>query len=183
MLTPHEPLIKTVKIDETENWCPEIRRRVKRIFGVYLFDARRRVHCCEIASSHELHFVRESQAEFHDETTEEEREEIARILMEGDAATDPISYIHCSRLDNAPEFDEGFLPQGEIGVCKVYNSHRPEERKAEDEADAAYDDRTKEEWESFDLSDEEIEAWKEAADKATAEAIEEAMEYSHQNCI
>jgi len=181
-LTPHKPLLKIVKIDETDHWCKEVTDLVRRIFGVYVFDARKRVPCCEQTPSFELHFL-ESQADWSmedQEPSEEIRDQVDNLLFEGDSQTEGVTYIHCSHIENAPTIKEGFCPDGTMGVYKIYHPYKYKtERDDQDKADAEYDAKSKEEWENIDYSsadDEEMNAWKEESDKATDEAIEELFE-------
>ena len=45
---------RVVLIDETEYWDATLVKQAGKIYGVYLFDANRLVHCCEMAGSREL---------------------------------------------------------------------------------------------------------------------------------
>jgi hypothetical protein len=107
--------IKVLKVDQTEYWCDEIKKKVKRIFTVYLFNPNKRVHCCEITPSYECVFL-EYQIDFPDDISEEERD---RIYMEVTEVQEDVAYYHCSGIDNLPEFKLGFFPEGMMGVCSA----------------------------------------------------------------
>ncbi|MHB9130368.1 MAG: hypothetical protein ACYDBB_04655 [Armatimonadota bacterium] len=51
------PDLRLAYLDETEHWAEEIVRSAGRIAGIYVYDARLRVHCCEITASYELHLA------------------------------------------------------------------------------------------------------------------------------
>jgi hypothetical protein len=181
-LTPYKPLLKIAKIDETANWCEEVQKLARRVFGVYVFDARRRVHCCEFVPSHELHLI-ESQPGYAE--TLEETDKVLDIINEGDSQSQKVIYIHCSQIENASNIMEGgFIPDEgvKIGVYKLYQGDYmlyQDNRDTQDKADAEYDAKVKEEWENLP-NDEETEAmiaaWKEEGEKATAEEIEEILD-------
>ena len=44
-------------LDETQVWAEEVVRSAKQVFGLYVFDQNRRVHCCEFTPSYECLFV------------------------------------------------------------------------------------------------------------------------------
>ncbi|HBF33400.1 TPA: hypothetical protein DDW35_02430 [Candidatus Sumerlaeota bacterium] len=110
--------IKILKIEQTDNWCEAIRNKVKRIFGVYLFDSKRRVHCCEFTPSYECVFV-ESQAEFFDASDDAEIENIEEEIRRGDSQTDMVSYLHCHKLESFPRFKIRYLPKENAGVAML----------------------------------------------------------------
>ncbi len=86
--------------DETTNWLDKdlIRRCGGRILGVYMFDERRQVHCCELAPSFELHFL-ESILSVSSENWRE-REELEEQLRAADRESPPVQYIHTHQLQS-----------------------------------------------------------------------------------
>jgi hypothetical protein len=83
-----------VKLDETDFWAEEIVDKVGRIFGTYIYDVNRRVHCCEFTPSYELLFIGSqwSNAELMDRGSDDLDSEIRA----GDAQTEAVRYIHGS---------------------------------------------------------------------------------------
>lgn len=85
-----------VKIDESEYWTDSIRQRVKRVWSVYLLDASRHTHLCELAPSYWLEFV-ESYPEHLPETDESERDKLSETIAEEAAmCSDQDMYVHVS---------------------------------------------------------------------------------------
>jgi len=113
--------IKLLKMDETDNWfieeCPH-KETIKTVWGVYVFDPNWRVHLCEFTPSSELHKI-ETQIEFHDGGTDEEREEIEDWFREHEDWSEPITYMHCHDIDEAKSFKEGWFPTMSVGVCRM----------------------------------------------------------------
>jgi hypothetical protein len=109
-----------VKISELEWWCEDVQAMTKRIFGVYALDRRQHFHLCEMCASYELWFV-ESQYEDTDEVAEDDdrRDELNRIILEGDGYTEPVTYMHRKEID--PMFlrgrrcRPGWLPKNDDG--------------------------------------------------------------------
>jgi hypothetical protein len=109
--------INILKVDETAHWSEEIRERVERIWGVYLFDQNWRIHLCEFTPSYELHRL-PSQVivpdwEYH------RHDEIEGEIMDGERFDDAVVYVHCHRLDGLDHFKEGWFPDGTMGVCTM----------------------------------------------------------------
>lgn len=104
--SPHEspptmkPELYVVKIDETKYWAEDIIEKAGRIFGVYIYDKNRRVHCCELTPSYELRFI-ESQTEKRvDDTVYDE-------ILRADAYSEGWRYYHCHVLEGLPALPEG----------------------------------------------------------------------------
>jgi hypothetical protein len=91
MSTPHW---KIVAIEETRDWDSKALHAWKtgRMWGIYLFDANRQLHCCEITPSYELHFI---------ETITEKliTEQVYDAIMLADRACDDVKYVHCRSID------------------------------------------------------------------------------------
>ena len=98
------PAIHVIAMEETANWCEEIRTRAGRLFSVYLYDRRRHVHACELTPSYELHFYKTVfTAEFPKTAEgEQERDDLEREIMLADAQTEPVSYLHVHETDALP---------------------------------------------------------------------------------
>lgn len=104
---------KLVSIDETRFWDNSITARAGRVFGVYLFDANRVVHCCELTPSYELYPVASFPLIDIDRTDARSLED---ELREHD--TDEVTYIHCTGIDAMREacfhdFGEEEIPEGD----------------------------------------------------------------------
>ena len=92
----HDPILpdfRLIALDETRGWhLPEHEGTYERIETVYLYDANRPVHLCEITPSYELfplycHAVGESVPE-----------ELEELMLSDIDAYDP-TYMHCSAVD------------------------------------------------------------------------------------
>ena len=115
------PDLWLVKIDEREHWLdPAILDRTNRIYGVYVFDRRKHVHCCSFEATYELTFLG-SQYDYARELTDEESEELADAIREGDGQCEDVSYWGVHDIDRmtANTFREGCLPAEGNGGMKV----------------------------------------------------------------
>jgi hypothetical protein len=108
------PRYCVVKLDETRCWSPDIVRRAKRVLCVYLFNATRRVHCCEFMPSYECLFV-ESQWD-NPELPDCESDRLSVDILQGDNASEPVRYFHCHQIDDLPRIDEGDVSVGLIDL-------------------------------------------------------------------
>ena len=125
------PEIRVLKADETEYWCDEIKAKVKRIFGVYVFDWRRHVHCCELTPSYECHFV-EDQAEYVDGLSDGEIDKLDDLIREAQAHNDPVRYYHCSNIDSLPMMANKYsFPKGTHGVYVFTEEGDPEPKDSD----------------------------------------------------
>lgn len=88
--------LRIVALDETHFWSDEIRAKVGRIWGLYLYDANRQVHCCELTPSYELFAIRSAVGGEISEETEEDIMEADRISGE------QCIYTRCSAIDKLP---------------------------------------------------------------------------------
>ena len=86
-----------VAMEETANWEKHITEQAGRIFAVYLFDRRRRVHCCELTPSYELHWLYDTFVSPN--LSDRESEKLDEEIMLGCAETPPVSYFHCHEID------------------------------------------------------------------------------------
>ena len=126
------PAVHLVLIEETENWCDEIKAKAGRLFGVYLFDRNRRVHACEMTPSYELHFLKTIYTREFPDTPEGERERDAleMEIMLGDAGADPIRYFHTHVIDGLPT----------ISLAKWSAKHYREIRDGFDDEEKLHDE-------------------------------------------
>ncbi len=116
------PEMCVVKEDETEYWDKPFRKRhkIKRIFGVYVFNRRKACYLCEMTPSYELRFFG-SQWEGedgYDAEDENAAEKIDDAIRDGDRDTEEWSYMHCADVDRLLEtvIKEGcFPPEGKAG--------------------------------------------------------------------
>ena len=108
--TEIKPDIRIVKLDETGFWMDEwLVSHAGKIFGVYMYDASKQTHCCEVTPSYELHFI-ESQPLAYQED-EAIREKMDEHLRDGDIETDPIRYTHVRDIERIAEVVEGKFPE------------------------------------------------------------------------
>lgn len=80
-----------VKLDETEYWCEDIQKVAGKLYGVYAYNPKKHVHCCELAPSYELVFVGTTTENFVDDTINE-------MIMENDEVGE-VRYFHVSYID------------------------------------------------------------------------------------
>lgn len=104
------PRFSLVRLDETKFWADEDVRRAKQIFGLYVFDQNRRVHCCEFTPSYECLFV--SSAIGNTDLDETAAERLDSDIREGDLGMEPVKYIHCHEIDALPKIGEQDLKVG-----------------------------------------------------------------------
>ena len=131
MLDPNKPRLPMIaKLDETANWeLPVwIKKYIKRIFGVYVFDRSVGHYLCELAPSAELHFVKSDY-----EVTDaywltpnlldlRAQEKIADYFAEGNVAInpDPVTYVHLSNIDAMSRIAKGeYPPEGKSGIIEL----------------------------------------------------------------
>ena len=127
-----KPCIRVAKIDETFHWIEPYPEVAGRIWGVYVYDANRVVHCCEVTGSYELHFV-ESQ------TMVRVSDDIQMEMLDGDRDTPAVMYLHCGSLDDAEEIDIEHdpcnpYPKGGIGTFILFESYDGDSDAAIEEA-------------------------------------------------
>lgn len=96
MTRPHFYVLRR---DETEYWLDQdlVRRCGGNIFGVYYFNATRRVHCCEFTPSYEMEFMESIPLARPDDDVEADK--VYAELMTGDAQCDGVQYLHCRSVD------------------------------------------------------------------------------------
>jgi len=103
-----KPDWRYIAIDETQHWCDaEIVEACKRLFGIYVFDARSYVYCCEITPSFELHFLRNESLE----VPEEQSERVYDALTEAGAGGDDVHYRHVRSIDVGSCKQVGYEPE------------------------------------------------------------------------
>lgn len=86
-----KPRLRLAYLDETEDWAEEIAQVAGRIAGLYIYDPRRWVYCCEITPSYELYLA--------GYLTEHHVSDKVQIEMVQAAECGSIHYIHCWRLN------------------------------------------------------------------------------------
>ena len=116
------PDLWIVKIDEREHWLdPVVLERTNRIYGVYVFDRRKHVHCCSFEATYELTFLG-SQWDYSRELDDEETEDLDERIREGDRQCEDVSYwgVHdIQRMLDENTCREGCLPAKGNGGLKV----------------------------------------------------------------
>lgn len=93
---------RVVVIEETQYWEESLANHAGSIYGVYLFDANRKVHCCELTASYELHPL-EVAVRDYEKCSDEIRD---LIESEWNLSTD-IVYMHAYSVDQMPTFPVG----------------------------------------------------------------------------
>ncbi len=113
---PIKPRFNLLRLDETKFWAEEVVRKAKQIFGLYVFDQNRRVHCCEFTPSHECLFV--GSAIGNTDLDETDAERLDAEIREGDLGTQPVKYIHCHEIEALPKISEQDLKVGvaDLGI-------------------------------------------------------------------
>lgn len=87
---------KIVAIEQTSYWNPEIVEKTGRLFGTFLFDASRQVHCCELTPSYEMHFIETLAENMIDDETD------AMIRDADIVGQNEVEYWHCHSVDSWP---------------------------------------------------------------------------------
>lgn len=132
--------------DETANWLDAelIERCGGKIIGVYLFDERRHVHCCEITPSYEMEFLQsipyrhrecpagpslsEEMEELAVAQWERDREEVEGLLRKGDAeGSEPVSYFHVRSVKTDKLITRGFYDADQTPCCLLVSEATEEE--------------------------------------------------------
>jgi len=93
---------RVIVVDETQYWDARLVEGAGRIFGVYLYDANRRVCCCELTASYELYAL-EPAIMNYDTCSEADRDEIHEAFGQ---YTEPVHYVHCYQVDDALTFPQ-----------------------------------------------------------------------------
>jgi hypothetical protein len=99
-----------LRLDETKFWAEEVVSKANRVFGLYVFDQNRKVHCCEFTASYECLFV--GSAIGNTDLDETAAERLDNAIREGDLETEPVKYIHCHEIDALPKIGEQDLTVG-----------------------------------------------------------------------
>ena len=92
-----KPDFRIYKQETTEYWSEDIRSRAARLFGVYLFDVNRHVHCCELTPSFEMNYLGPTWTEGIED--DEARQSLFEDILEGDAETDLVRYVHVGSVE------------------------------------------------------------------------------------
>ena len=110
------PRFNLLRLDETKFWAEEVVRKAKQIFGLYVFDQNRRVHCCEFTPSYECLFV--GSAIGNTDLDDDVAERLDAEIREGDLGTEPVKYIHCQEIDALHKIGEQDLKVGvaDLGI-------------------------------------------------------------------
>lgn len=92
-----KPHFKVVAINETSDWRDDFIVKCGRLYGLYLFDVNRHVHCCELTPSYELHFIETVAEKEIDDYTD-------ALLREANAQCQrDVEYYHCNVIDRMHE--------------------------------------------------------------------------------
>ena len=111
-----KPDIKYVKIDDTYHWNEEWRARhgIKRMVGVYVFNANEYTYCCEMTPSHWLEYI-ETQPEVDLDVEPEVYGELCDEVMEAAWESDNDMYMHVSCVK---EGRTGIIEIGDLDGCE-----------------------------------------------------------------
>lgn len=115
------PDMWVVKIDEKEHWLdPVVLDKTNRLYGVYVFDRRRHVHCCSFEATYELTFLG-SQWDYTRELDDDETNDLDERIREGDGQCESVSYwgTHDIECMIANACREGCLPAKGNGGYKI----------------------------------------------------------------
>lgn len=102
MTTPHWYIYRQ---DATQYWDdPDlVARSGGTIYGMYLFDNNRHVHCCEITPSYEMEFLESVPKSRPEDECLADR--LDMDVMEGDTDRGEVSYFHVHNIDLAKCID------------------------------------------------------------------------------
>jgi hypothetical protein len=133
------PDLYVIKIDERDYWCPVVLDRTSRLYGVYVFDRRKHVHCCSFEATYELHFLG-SQYEYSRDLSDDEQEELSDAIREGDIQSESVTYWGVHDIDRMLECPcrEGYLPEGMAGGFHLTGIHSVTTDDAIEEAQEGY---------------------------------------------
>jgi hypothetical protein len=111
-----KPCFCLLRLDETRHWVDDVAARAGCIFGLYVYDQNRRVHCCEFTPSYECLFV--GSASVNTDHDDDAAARLAHEIREGDRGTEPVRYFHCNEIDALPEIGEHDLKMGvsDLGI-------------------------------------------------------------------
>lgn len=111
-----KPQFCLLRLDETRHWADDVAARAVRIFGLYVYDQNRRVHCCEFTLSYECRFV--GSASVNADLDDDVAERLDDEIREGDLGTEPARYIHCHEIDALTRVGEHDLKAGvtDLGI-------------------------------------------------------------------
>ena len=122
-----KPDFRIYKQETTEHWSEDIRSRAARLFGVYLFDVNRHVHCCELTPSFEMNYLGPTWTGSIED--DEARQSLFEDILEGDAETDLVRYVHvgsvkvdeCEEIGTSDESWARFLEEAGGDEEEAYN--------------------------------------------------------------
>jgi len=93
-----KPDYQIVKLDERRHWRKDIQEKTTAIYGVYAYDRNEHTHLCELTPSHCLMFLGTDHVEV-DGLSEEERERLSEIVMDGALDSEPVTYMHVRDIE------------------------------------------------------------------------------------
>jgi len=96
--------IRVLLLHETCNWSPDIVQRAEKIYGIYLYNPKVHVHCCEFTPSFELTFV--------GSVPEKSDEKLRDEIQDGDSQCEPIHYMHSHHVEGLPHIKRGNVTVG-----------------------------------------------------------------------
>lgn len=105
-----KPRYNLLRLDETQFWAEQVVRRAKQIFGLYVFDKNKGVHCCEFTPSYECLFIGSQVGNL--DLGDAEGERLSEDIRNGDAANEFVRYFHCHEIDAKPTIREHELKVG-----------------------------------------------------------------------
>ena len=116
-----------IALDETEHWHFDKKDFTPpdRMYGVYIYDPEKHVHCCELTPSYKLLLVYDTYVCFTERSLQE-LDEIDSVVLE--AHSKLVTYMHTYDVDALRE-----RKPLHCGTLADYNG-RPAEYESEDEA-------------------------------------------------
>ena len=90
-------------VDVTKHCSDEFKALAGKVKQVFIFDANRHVHCCEITPSYEMEPLYLTAKNYHDD--EKLNDKLGEMLMENNAEDAEYHHVHNVNLDNCRILD------------------------------------------------------------------------------
>lgn len=114
-----------------------VKRCGGRIIEIYVFDANRHVHCCELRASYEMHYVETipgGECEHPDANYSPYDNDVDEALRDANRETDQVIYIHAFDVSKRPEDNVKSLDYGVDEWEELLDDHDNDREKAHAEA-------------------------------------------------
>jgi len=91
---------RAIALDETEDWIDDrLRSLCDKIYGVYAYNPNIAYHLCEFTPSYELMRIGSIPCYDYDKLTEDDRDYVESIVMDGESDSEPFIYMHCDDVE------------------------------------------------------------------------------------